>query len=157
MAVGNPCRVWSPAPATSQSLWGSPDAVFSQAITLTTGGPQGLAAAAPPALVTRGNATPKRVNASRLAPAFSPERILPFCMVLALMVTSIPPMRVDVALWTRGPGADPHLFGGNRALNAAVAHVDVPTVLRLDSPCLVKAILNPWPRGCILGNPGDMC
>src|SRR5665647_502430 len=38
--------VASPAPLTCQSLVGSPASVFSQAITLTTGGPHGLAATA---------------------------------------------------------------------------------------------------------------
>src|ERR1035437_3561099 len=36
----------SPAPLTFQSLGASPASVFSQAITLTTGGPHGLAATA---------------------------------------------------------------------------------------------------------------
>src|SRR5437899_1869879 len=47
IAVAKPWIVESPAPATSQSLSGSPVRVFSQAITLTTGGPQGLPAARP--------------------------------------------------------------------------------------------------------------
>ena len=44
--VAKPWIVESPAPLTCQSLAGSPGSVFSQAITLTTGGPQGPAAAA---------------------------------------------------------------------------------------------------------------
>ena len=44
--VAKPWIVGSPAPLTCQSLGGSPGKVFSQAITLTTGGPHGLAAAA---------------------------------------------------------------------------------------------------------------
>src|SRR3954447_3255101 len=54
--VANPWIVWSPAPVICQSLVGSPCAVFSQAITLTTGGPQGPAAEAA-VLVTRGTST----------------------------------------------------------------------------------------------------
>src|SRR6476646_11366938 len=46
IAVANPWMVESPAPLTCQSLAGSPARVFSQAITLVTGGPQGPAAAA---------------------------------------------------------------------------------------------------------------
>src|SRR5690242_1494450 len=44
--VANPWIVESPAPLTCQSLGGSPGKEFSQAITLTTGGPHGPAAAA---------------------------------------------------------------------------------------------------------------
>src|SRR5690349_13116779 len=44
--VAKPWIVASPAPLTCQSLAGSPGCVFSQAITLVTGGPQGLAAPA---------------------------------------------------------------------------------------------------------------
>src|SRR5215475_7219116 len=44
--VAKPWIVESPAPLTCQSLGGSPGCVFSQAITLTTGGPHGPAAAA---------------------------------------------------------------------------------------------------------------
>jgi hypothetical protein len=44
--VAKPWIVESPAPFGCQSLGGSPGKVFSQAITLVTGGPQGLAAAA---------------------------------------------------------------------------------------------------------------
>ena len=44
--VAKPWIVESPAPLTCQSLGGSPGKVFSQAITLTTGGPHGSAAAA---------------------------------------------------------------------------------------------------------------
>src|SRR5215469_1767563 len=43
--VAKPWIVGSPAPFTCQSLGGSPGKVFSQAITLTTGGPHGSAAA----------------------------------------------------------------------------------------------------------------
>src|SRR5437764_8337473 len=109
--VAKPCRVASPAPATSQSLWGSPAAVFSHAMAFTTGGPHGPAAEAPPALVIRGNATPKMINASRLAPAFRPTRILsllpPFLsfVALALLVTSIPRcalMQNFSDVWARG-------------------------------------------------------
>src|SRR5258708_39599350 len=48
--VAKPWIVESPARPTCQSLGGSPGSVFSQAITLTTGGPHGLAAAAGRAL-----------------------------------------------------------------------------------------------------------
>src|SRR6266516_6006255 len=48
--VAKPWIVESPAPLTCQSLGGSPAKVFSQAITLTTGGPHGSAAAAGRAL-----------------------------------------------------------------------------------------------------------
>ena len=44
--VAKPWMVEFPAPLTCQSLGGSPGKVFSQAITLVTGGPHGLAAAA---------------------------------------------------------------------------------------------------------------
>src|SRR5450755_2967015 len=44
--VAKPWIVESPIPLTCQSLGGSPGKVFSQAITLVTGGPHGLAAAA---------------------------------------------------------------------------------------------------------------
>ena len=44
--MAKPWIVESPAPLTCQSLAGSPGNEFSQAITLTTGGPQGPAAAA---------------------------------------------------------------------------------------------------------------
>src|SRR5262252_6374992 len=44
--VAKPWIVESPAPLTCQSLGGSPGCVFSQAITLVTGGPHGPAAAA---------------------------------------------------------------------------------------------------------------
>ena len=44
--VAKPWIVESPIPFTFQSLGGSPGCVFSQAITLVTGGPHGLAAAA---------------------------------------------------------------------------------------------------------------
>ena len=44
--VAKPWMVESPAPLTCQSLGGSPGEVFSQAITLTTGGPHGFAALA---------------------------------------------------------------------------------------------------------------
>src|SRR5215471_4705354 len=47
--VPKPWIVESPAPLTCQSLAGSPGCVFSHAITLVTGGPHGLAAAAGPA------------------------------------------------------------------------------------------------------------
>src|SRR5215475_16034350 len=50
--VAKPWIVESPAPLTCQSLAGSPVCVFSQAITLVTGGPHGLAAAAGPALAS---------------------------------------------------------------------------------------------------------
>src|SRR5215469_7622650 len=46
ICVAKPWIVWSPAPFTCQSLGGSPGNVFSQAITLSTGGPHGPAAAA---------------------------------------------------------------------------------------------------------------
>src|SRR5260370_27120595 len=42
--VAKPWIVWSPAPLTCQSLGGSPGKVFSQAITLITGGPHRPAA-----------------------------------------------------------------------------------------------------------------
>src|SRR5207247_8786716 len=86
---------------------------------LMTGGPQGPAAEAPPALVIRGNATPKRINASRLAPAFSPARILPLLppflsfVALALLVTSIPQCALMPGFRSRGPVVDPHVFGGS--------------------------------------------
>ena len=48
--VAKPWIVESPAPLTCQSLGGSPGSVFSQAITLVTGGPHGPAAAAGRAL-----------------------------------------------------------------------------------------------------------
>ena len=48
--VAKPWIVESPAPLTCQSLGGSPGNVFSQAITLVTGGPHGSAAAAGRAL-----------------------------------------------------------------------------------------------------------
>ena len=48
--VAKPWIVESPAPLTCQSLGGSPGSVFSHAITLVTGGPQGPAAAAGRAL-----------------------------------------------------------------------------------------------------------
>jgi hypothetical protein len=54
--VANPWIVWSPAPVICQSLVGSPWAVFSHAVTLTTGGPQGPAAEAG-VLVSRGTRT----------------------------------------------------------------------------------------------------
>src|SRR5215813_6410404 len=44
--VAKPWIVGSPAPLTCQSLAGSPGKVFSQAITLITGGPHGPAARA---------------------------------------------------------------------------------------------------------------
>src|SRR5215469_17017730 len=44
--VAKPWIVESPAPLTCQSLGGSPGSVFSHAMTLTTGGPHGPAAAA---------------------------------------------------------------------------------------------------------------
>ena len=44
--VPKPWIAGSPAPLTCQSLAGSPVCVFSHAITLVTGGPHGLAAAA---------------------------------------------------------------------------------------------------------------
>src|SRR5437773_13356 len=44
--VAKPWIAGSPAPLTCQSLAGSPGCVFSQAITLVTGGPHGSAAAA---------------------------------------------------------------------------------------------------------------
>src|SRR5450755_1092372 len=44
--VANPWIEESPAPFTSQSLGGSPGKLFSHAMALTTGGPQGPAAAA---------------------------------------------------------------------------------------------------------------
>src|ERR1700680_2215216 len=50
--AAKPWIVESPAPLTCQSLVGSPVKVFSQAITLTTGGPQGPAAAAGCVLTT---------------------------------------------------------------------------------------------------------
>ena len=50
--VANPWIVESPAPLTCQSLGASPGKVFSHAITLVTGGPHGLAAAARPAPTT---------------------------------------------------------------------------------------------------------
>jgi hypothetical protein len=50
--VANPWIVESPAPLTCQSLGESPVKVFSHAITLVTGGPHGLAAAARPAPTT---------------------------------------------------------------------------------------------------------
>src|SRR5689334_17726631 len=43
--VAKPWIAGSPAPLTCQSLAGSPGSVFSQAITLVTGGPHGSAAA----------------------------------------------------------------------------------------------------------------
>src|SRR4051794_25472373 len=43
--VAKPWIVVSPCPLTCQSLVGSPGRLFSQAITLVTGGPQGPAAA----------------------------------------------------------------------------------------------------------------
>src|SRR5215471_1964947 len=46
ICVAKPWIVESPAPLTCQSLGGSPGLVFSQAITLVTGGPHGPAAAA---------------------------------------------------------------------------------------------------------------
>ncbi len=52
--VAKPWIVESPIPFTCQSLGGSPGWVFSQAITLVTGGPHGPAAAAGRAL-TREN------------------------------------------------------------------------------------------------------
>src|SRR4249919_1440307 len=48
--VAKPWIVESPAPLTCQSLGGSPGSVFSQAITLVTGGPHGPAALAGGAL-----------------------------------------------------------------------------------------------------------
>src|ERR1700722_14667246 len=51
MDVPKPWMVESPAPLTCQSLVGSPGRLFSQAITLTTGGPHGPAAAAGLALM----------------------------------------------------------------------------------------------------------
>src|SRR6516164_9466059 len=48
--VAKPWIVESPAPLTCQSLGGSPGRLFSQAITLVTGGPHGPAAAAGRAL-----------------------------------------------------------------------------------------------------------
>ena len=51
--VAKPWIVESPAPLTCQSLGGSPGKVFSQAITLTTGGPHGPAAAAGRTLTNR--------------------------------------------------------------------------------------------------------
>ncbi len=56
MDVAKPWIVWSPAPLTCQSLVGSPGSVFSQAITLTTGGPHGPAAAAGRAATTESRA-----------------------------------------------------------------------------------------------------
>src|SRR5260370_41092474 len=55
--VAKPWIVESPAPLTCQSLGGSPAKVFSQAITLTTGGPQGPAAAAGRVLTTESKLT----------------------------------------------------------------------------------------------------
>ena len=46
IAVAKPWIVESPAPLTCQSLGGSPGRLFSQAITLVTGGPHGPAALA---------------------------------------------------------------------------------------------------------------
>src|SRR2546421_2333876 len=46
IVVAYPCSVLSPASGTFQSPSGSPGWAFSQAITLVTGGPHGLAAAA---------------------------------------------------------------------------------------------------------------
>src|SRR5258708_27460675 len=46
ICVAKPWIVESPAPLTCQSPGGSPGTMFSQAITLVTGGPHGLAAAA---------------------------------------------------------------------------------------------------------------
>src|SRR6478609_2372314 len=54
--VAKPWIVWSPAPLTCQSLGGSPGKLFSQAITLVTGGPQGPAAAAGRAYTTESKA-----------------------------------------------------------------------------------------------------
>ena len=51
--VAKPWIVESPAPLTCQSLGGSPANVFSQAITLTTGGPHGPAAGAGRALIKK--------------------------------------------------------------------------------------------------------
>src|SRR6266550_451021 len=162
MAVAKPCRVWSPAPETSQSLVGSPCNVFSQAITLTTGGPHGPAAEAPPALVIRGNATPKRINASRLAPAFSPARILPLLppflsfVALALLVTSIPQCALMPIFRTRGPTAGPHLLGGNVSDQNGGRLYRRANSLARESPLLGQGKLHPWPRYCILGDPGVM-
>ena len=47
MAVAKPWMLASPIPVTRQSLSGSPGRLFSQAITLWTGGPHGLGAAKP--------------------------------------------------------------------------------------------------------------
>src|SRR5947207_4717487 len=150
--VAKPCRVASPAPATSQSLWGSPAAVFSHAMAFTTGGPHGPAAEAPPALVIRGNATPKMINASRLAPVFSPVRILPPCAVLALLVTSIP----RCALMSTFGRAGLHLLGGNENDQKRSRRCRRASGLSFGSPRSVKASFTPWPRDCILGDPGDM-
>ena len=59
--VAKPWIVESPAPLGCQSLAGSPGKVFSQAITLVTGGPHGLAAAAGRTPAT----TPTRKNRPR--------------------------------------------------------------------------------------------
>src|SRR5450755_722395 len=56
--------VASPTPLTCQSLAGSPGNVFSQAITLVTGGPQGLPAAAAGAGNTTGITQVAANNAS---------------------------------------------------------------------------------------------
>src|SRR2546423_1854502 len=72
ISVENPWMVESPEPLIDQSLDGVPARVFSQAITFTTGGPQGLAASTciggiEPAmeLPTRSVATDTRARASR--------------------------------------------------------------------------------------------
>src|SRR3954452_20939465 len=78
--AANPWIVWSPAPVICQSLVGSPCSVFSHAITLTTGGPQGPAAEAG-AVVSRGtrtvatSATAARIATRGRCPLASKRRV----------------------------------------------------------------------------------
>src|SRR5579863_7215399 len=62
--VAKPWIIGSPAPLTRQSLGGSPGKEFWQAITFTTGGPHGLAAAAGRTLTKR--ARPRITASPRL-------------------------------------------------------------------------------------------
>ena len=74
--VANPWIVVDPEPVICQSLVGSPVWVFSHAITLTTGGPQGSAAAAMPVEVISNGPIPNPAAAApaRMAAPSRPER-----------------------------------------------------------------------------------
>jgi hypothetical protein len=64
----------SPDPATSQSLGGSPGRLFSQAMTLATGGPHGLAAAAA-GLARATDTNPNGIATTKQTTANKPMRL----------------------------------------------------------------------------------